>query len=61
MCAVCFFRQLESVGRAVDVRLYSDRTKCNLLGKHTERGLSTSGHWKFIAHKTSVDVEYCRG
>jgi hypothetical protein len=30
-------------------------------GKHTERGLPTSGHWNFMAHKTSVDVEYRRG
>jgi hypothetical protein len=29
--------------------------------KHTERGLPTSGYGKFIAHETSVDVEYCRG
>jgi hypothetical protein len=25
--------------------------------KHTEGGLPTSGHGKFIAHKASVDVE----
>jgi hypothetical protein len=25
--------------------------------KHIERGLPTSGHSKFIAHETSVDVE----
>jgi hypothetical protein len=25
--------------------------------KHIEGGLPTSGHWDFIAHKTSVDVE----
>jgi hypothetical protein len=25
--------------------------------KHTERDLPTSGHNKFIAHETSVDVE----
>jgi hypothetical protein len=29
--------------------------------KHTERGLPTSGYSKFIAHETSVDVEYCHG
>ena len=29
--------------------------------KHTERGLPTSGHGKFIAHETGVDVEYCHG
>jgi hypothetical protein len=29
--------------------------------KHTERGLPTSGHGKFITHETNVDVEYCRG
>jgi hypothetical protein len=29
--------------------------------KHTEKGLPTSGHGKFIAHETGVDVEYCRG
>ena len=29
--------------------------------KHTERGLPTSGHGKFIAHETGVDVEYYRG
>jgi hypothetical protein len=25
--------------------------------KHTERGLPTSGHCKFIAHETGVNVE----
>jgi hypothetical protein len=25
--------------------------------KHTERNLQTSGHGKFIAHETGVDVE----
>jgi hypothetical protein len=25
--------------------------------KHTERGLPTSGHSKFIAHETGVNVE----
>jgi hypothetical protein len=25
--------------------------------KHTERGLPTSGHSKFIVHETSVNVE----
>jgi hypothetical protein len=25
--------------------------------KHTERGLPTSGHGKFIAHETGVNVE----
>jgi hypothetical protein len=25
--------------------------------KQTEKGLPTSGHWNFIAHKMSVDVE----
>jgi hypothetical protein len=29
--------------------------------KHTERGLPTNGHSKFITHETNVDVEYCRG
>jgi hypothetical protein len=29
--------------------------------KHIERGLPTSGHGKFAAHETDVDVEYCRG
>jgi hypothetical protein len=29
--------------------------------KHTERGLPTSGHSEFVAHKTDVDVEYCHG
>jgi hypothetical protein len=29
--------------------------------KHTERGLPTSGHGKFITQGTGVDVEYCRG
>jgi hypothetical protein len=29
--------------------------------KHTERGLPTRGHGKFIAHETGVDVEYYRG
>ena len=29
--------------------------------KHTERDLPTSGHGKFIAHETGVDVEYYRG
>jgi hypothetical protein len=29
--------------------------------KHTERGLPTSGHGKFVAHETGVDVEYCHG
>jgi hypothetical protein len=47
----------EFVERAVDMRLYPNRTRCHLLGKHTESGLPTSGHWNFIAHKTSVDVE----
>jgi hypothetical protein len=26
--------------------------------KHTDGGLPTSGHWNFIAHKTSVDVKH---
>jgi hypothetical protein len=26
--------------------------------KHTERGLPTSGHGKFIAHETGVNIEY---
>jgi hypothetical protein len=26
--------------------------------KHTERGLPTSGHGKFIAHEMGVNVEY---
>jgi hypothetical protein len=29
--------------------------------KHTERGLPTSGHGKFITQGTGVNVEYCRG
>jgi hypothetical protein len=29
--------------------------------KHTEEGLPTSGHDKFITQGTGVDVEYCRG
>jgi hypothetical protein len=24
--------------------------------KHIERGLPTSDHWKFLAHKTRMDV-----
>jgi hypothetical protein len=47
----------ESVERAVDMRFYPDRIRCNLLGKHTEGGLPTSGHGKFVAHETSADVE----
>jgi hypothetical protein len=29
--------------------------------KPTERGLPTSGHDMFVAHETSVDVEYYHG
>jgi hypothetical protein len=39
------------------MRLYPNRIRRNLLGKHTERGLPTSGHSKFIAHETGVDIE----
>jgi hypothetical protein len=63
VCSLLFFDTVlsESIGRAVDIRLYSNRIRCNLLGKHTERGLPTSGHSEFVAHETDVDVEYCRG
>jgi hypothetical protein len=45
----------ESVGQAVDMRLYPlDATSWV---KHTERGLPTSGHGKFIAHEMGVNVE----
>jgi hypothetical protein len=47
----------ESIGRAVDMQLYPNRTKCNLLGKTHKRGLPTSGHGKFVAHETGVNVK----
>jgi hypothetical protein len=65
MCAVCFFSDdsvlSEYVERTVNVRFYPNRIRCNLLGKTHKRSLPTSGHGKFIAHETGVDVEYCHG
>jgi hypothetical protein len=47
----------KSVERAVNTRFCPNRTDATSWVKHTERGLPTSGHGKFIAHETSVNVE----
>jgi hypothetical protein len=47
----------ESVGRAIDMRFYQTEPDTTSWIKHTKRGLPTSGHGKFIAHETSVNVE----
>jgi hypothetical protein len=51
----------EFVERAVDIRLYPNRSTCNLLGKTHRKRFTTSGRDKFVAHETGVDVEYRRG
>jgi hypothetical protein len=47
----------ESIERAVNTRFYPNRTDATSWVKHTERGLPTRGHGKFIAHETGVKVE----
>jgi hypothetical protein len=47
----------ESVGRMVDMRLYPNKIRCNLLGKTHRKRFTTSGHGKFIAHEMGVSVE----
>jgi hypothetical protein len=51
----------ESVERVANTQFYPTESDSTSWVKHTERGLPTSGHGKFIAHETGVDVEYCHG
>jgi hypothetical protein len=51
----------ESVGRAVNTRFIQAESDATSWVKHIKVGLPTSGHGRFIAHETGVDVEYCRG
>jgi hypothetical protein len=46
-----------SVGRATITHFTQTESDATSWVKHSERGLSTSGYSKFIAHETGVNVE----
>jgi hypothetical protein len=65
MCAVCFFLMtlyyLSLLGERQIRDFPQTESDAPSWVKHIKEGLPTSGHDRFVAHETGVDVEYCHG